>query len=120
MVNIWGSNDRLALGNIIGGYVDHIGEYSGDDQNKPLFNIEIEGADHYDYIRGVFEYEEKISDPVELMKAQKKNKIVSEFVAKTILRAKSAADFKLYMIDLQNKGIASSTGKNTWRIDLGL
>ncbi|MBI4971617.1 MAG: hypothetical protein HZC17_07255 [Candidatus Omnitrophica bacterium] len=55
IVNVYGDKDVLAtldvLGEKVGGYRDDIGKYVVDDRNRPLVNVEILGANHFDYMR---------------------------------------------------------------------
>lgn len=55
VVNVYGTQDILTKlsvdGQTIGGYRDSVGQYTLDDRNHQLVNIEIVGASHFDYIQ---------------------------------------------------------------------
>ncbi|MSR77659.1 MAG: hypothetical protein EXS63_05475 [Candidatus Omnitrophica bacterium] len=100
VVNIWGSKDQLTKGNILGGYIREIGGYSVNDRNKPLFNIEIEGANHFDYIKNVRSAEDWIKDfpdQVQRIQAQQKNETISQFVAQLILNSNDKDKLRAFL-----------------------
>lgn len=89
IVNIWGTEDVLAdLG--VSGYRPNIGGFTPTDNNHRLINIEIVGADHFDYMRR--------SD------ADAWNLTVSDFVAKLLVASKTEEGMRNFL-DGQSLGI---------------
>lgn len=89
VVNVYGDKDPLTIGNLLGGHLDELGGYSTDDEEKPLFNIQIKGANHYDYIKGVYDY----TDSQDITR----NETVSNFVAQLILHSETANDLTVFL-----------------------
>jgi hypothetical protein len=77
-VNIYGTKDMLyEVG--ISGYRDSLFGFSVDNKDLPLFNVEIKGAEHLDYMK-----RDDLSDP-------EWNIIVSDFVTRLMLKTGSAS-----------------------------
>ncbi len=115
VVNIWGSEDPLAkIG--IGGYRSNIGGYSVTEEFKPLFNVEIEGADHYDYVYGVHDFEADFPDPIKRAEAIRKNEIVSGYVTRMILKAQDAISFQAHLSELIREEVLILVSPNTYRL----
>jgi hypothetical protein len=118
MVNIFGTKDLLAAKTSLVGYRSEWAGFSVTDRDKPLFNIEIEGADHFDYIRGVRDFS-KITDPVKRQAAIKKNEVISRYVAQLILNSEDPDDL-LRFLRTQLPGVTvQAIGLNTFRVNLG-
>jgi len=115
VVNVWGTEDFIAKGNVVGGYLDHIGNFRVDSKTEPLYNIEIIGADHLDYIKGVRDFS-TIADSVIRAEAEYRNEVVSTFVADLILNAKSADALERFL----SKSFIQKIDENHYQIDLGL
>jgi len=77
-VNVYGTNDILYQTGI-GGYRDSLFGFSVNDSYHPLFNVEIVGADHFDYMK-----DDDSSDPTW-------NQTVSDFVALLMVKSQSTA-----------------------------
>ncbi|MBI4970798.1 MAG: hypothetical protein HZC17_03050 [Candidatus Omnitrophica bacterium] len=121
VVNVWGDKDQLALGNAISGYLPEIGGYTPGDRNQPLFNIEIVGADHFDYIRGVRSADDYVTEYPDMTKRQEaihRNEIVSGFVAQMISRAKDAQELRDFLTSFGP--IVQQVGTDHYRVDLGV
>ena len=80
IVNVWGTQDVAAWSGLAGPR-QTIG-------GVPAINVEIQGADHFDYMRRPDE-----TDPVK----KNFNERVSKFVAELILASKNEQDIKAYL-----------------------
>jgi hypothetical protein len=97
VVNVWGSKDILAnLG--IGGYRETI-------SGKPAINIRIEGADHWDYMKGI--KSERLTD----QKAKDWNDKVADFVARLVIASKSQDELNIFLADEIKRGFVNFDGK---------
>jgi hypothetical protein len=103
VVNVWGSKDILAnLG--IGGYRETI-------SGKPAINIRIEGADHYDYMKGI--KPERLTD----QKAKDWNDKVADFVARLVIASQSGPELTAFLNRQIDAGIVSFDG-NIYQVNL--
>jgi YD repeat-containing protein len=112
MVNVYGSKDILTTGDVLGGFVKNLGEFHSEDRNKPLFNIEIVGADHYDYINGIKDYS-KEEDSRYLMA---KNQVISNFIAQLILVADDKEELREFL-SLSGVAQPQNDARNTWIVE---
>ena len=130
VVNIYGTKDAVADlqidGKKLGGYRSELLGYRADDEEDTLFNIEIIGAGHNDYIRNDIDYFDlsglsgaaaAIGQAWNPLGLQDWNKTVSEFVADLIVAAKSKEDLKDF---LANSRFASPDVNNpgSWKVCL--
>jgi hypothetical protein len=118
VVNVWGNKDLLAIRNLIGGYREGMGGFSVTNDEKPLFNIEIDGADHFDYIRGVLDYTNGYPATTTQLEAEERNKIVSKYVAELTLHATNPMAFKEYLDFLEGEHLLVKIGKNHWKLSV--
>ena len=114
MVNIYGTDDPLVKHTDLVGHRASWANFTVNPVNagdKPLFNIEIEGADHYDYILGI--------DPKKKGDAFTKNEIISRFVAQLIVNAASEEDLKDFLDNPPTGVLVNLLGERYYRIELG-
>ena len=123
LVNVYGTKDILTrvqdilpLPVAIAGYRESWGGFVAGDLEKPLFNIEIEGAGHFDYIRGVDDYS-SISDPEERKAAETRNKLVSNFVAQLSLHCDDAEAMRKFL-DENSYAQRDPNREYTWIISI--
>jgi hypothetical protein len=86
VVNVYGSKDILAETGI-GGFRSELFGYSVADRTHQLYNIEILGADHFDYMRGILP--DRLNDPW--------NKTVSDFITRLTLASKSKDELDRFL-----------------------
>ncbi len=113
LVNIYGTEDLLnkmpVPGVNIAGHRDKLAGFSTDSSEKPLFNIEIEGADHFDYILGVDE--SKTGDDVT------KNVLISKFVSRLIVNSDDPETLSAFL--LGDPFVSPVSGSNnTWKVTI--
>jgi len=112
VVNLYGDKDILTLlpslmGEKIGGFRKSIGTYSVGDDFKTLINIEITGADHWDYIRAARDSRSiagltgEAADFIAQLLGKEQNdpwnRTVSNFVADLIGNSTNADDVEFFL-----------------------
>ena len=107
VVNVWGDKDPFAK---IGatGYRSTMGGYSVNNSESPLFNIEIKGADHTDYVYGI--------DLTKTGDALERNEKISAYVARFVLSAKDPETFKAYLAELTGQKKLIPIAQNSYRL----
>lgn len=119
VVNVFGSKDILTEmavnGQTIGGQRQRMGDFTVGDRNKPLINVEIVGASHFDYMRrGDF-----LSNVIGFFSPAFSawNITVSNFVTDLILHADNGDRLAVFLAELEDRGLAENVSSK-WVIRL--
>lgn len=135
VVNVYGDKDMLTLlptglGQKIGGYRNSIGQYTLNDRNHQLVNIEIVGAEHWDYIRTARDTTDIagltgaaadfIAELLSEEEADPWKRTVSNFVADLIGHATTADEVSRFLLNdaVQKHGARTQFINGRWVVDL--
>ena len=103
MVNLWGTEDVM-VDYGVAGYRDELGGYTADPfSSRQLFNIEIIGATHYDYMRRE--------------DADEWNLTASSFVTDLMIASKDKDTLEIFLTT--SSEIQYDPVRKVWVVDLG-